>query len=339
MTLAKIGITVLWTFLYLYVIVGSIDFGAGFFSYYSRLRKQDRAINHIIDRYLFPVWEVTNVFLVFFFVGIVGFFPDTAYYFGTALLIPGSVALILLAIRGSFYAFANYGARESNVYLFFYALTSWFLPASLATVLTISEGGFIKKVDGQVQLLPTKLLFSPYSWTVVLLALVSVLFISSSFLTYYARRAEDREAEDVLRTYALGWSGPTIVASGLVFFTLRLHNPQHFQAMVDIAWVFLLSLACFVAATVLIFRRRAYGWAFLLVMLQFLFAFFGYGASHLPYILYPHVTISSVTSTAMGTALVAAFVAGLLLLIPSLVFLMRLFLFSSAYVKGEKVRE
>jgi cytochrome d ubiquinol oxidase subunit II len=44
---------------------------------------------------LSPVWGVTNVFLVFF-VGIVGFFPDTAYYYGTAMLIPGSIALILL---------------------------------------------------------------------------------------------------------------------------------------------------------------------------------------------------------------------------------------------------
>ena len=40
----------------------------------------------MIQRYLSPVWEVTNVFLVFFFVGIVGFFPKTAYYYGTTLL-------------------------------------------------------------------------------------------------------------------------------------------------------------------------------------------------------------------------------------------------------------
>ncbi|SIE25731.1 Uncharacterised protein [Mycobacteroides abscessus subsp. abscessus] len=72
-------------------------------------------------------------------------------------------------------------------------------------------------------------------------------------------------------------------------------------------------------------------------MLQFFFAFFGYGASHLPYILDPFITIySGYTNPEMGMALVAAFIAGLLLLIPSLILLMRLFLFNADYVKGEK---
>ncbi|GAE06796.1 cytochrome d ubiquinol oxidase subunit II [Paenibacillus sp. JCM 10914] len=38
-------------------------------------------MNRLISRYLSPVWEITNVFFVFFFVGIIGFFPDTAYYY------------------------------------------------------------------------------------------------------------------------------------------------------------------------------------------------------------------------------------------------------------------
>src|SRR3954447_8014105 len=118
MTLEIIGISVLWLFLFGYVIVASIDFGAGFFNAYSTLRGKQHILTKVIQRYLSPVWEVTNVFLVFFFVGIVGFFPKTAYYFGTALLLPGGVALLLLTIRGSFYAFANYGARKSRVYLF-----------------------------------------------------------------------------------------------------------------------------------------------------------------------------------------------------------------------------
>ena len=58
-----IGITVLWTFLYLYVIIASIDFGAGFFNFYSKLTGDDNIISPIIARYLSPVWETTNVFL------------------------------------------------------------------------------------------------------------------------------------------------------------------------------------------------------------------------------------------------------------------------------------
>ena len=78
MTLEILGISVLWTFLFGYILVGAIDFGAGFFNAYSLLTGRQRILTNIIQRYLSPVWEVTNVFLVFFFVGIIGFFPENS---------------------------------------------------------------------------------------------------------------------------------------------------------------------------------------------------------------------------------------------------------------------
>ncbi|MEF7561995.1 cytochrome d ubiquinol oxidase subunit II [Bacillus infantis] len=337
MSIEILGITVLWVFLYGYVIVASIDFGAGFFAYYGRVTGKEHVISHIISRYLSPVWEVTNVFFVFFFVGLVGFFPDAAYYYGTALLIPGSIALILLAIRGSFYAFGNYGSKDNSFYLFLYGATGLLIPAALSTALTISEGGFIEEQGNKVIFLAGELVSSPYSWSVVILAIVSVLFISAVFLTYYADRAGDTPARDLLRTFALFWSPPTILASFLVFASLREHNERHFNNALEIWWMFGLSLLCFLAAMLMVYKKKSFGTSFILVMLQFFFAFFGYGASHLPYILDPFITIySGYTNPEMGMALVAAFIAGLLLLIPSLILLMRLFLFNADYVKGEK---
>jgi cytochrome bd ubiquinol oxidase subunit II len=338
MDIQLLGITVLWLFLYGYLMVASIDFGAGFFAYYGKVTKQDHIINKLISRYLSPVWEVTNVFFVFFFVGIVGFFPDTAYYYGTALLIPGSISLVLLAIRGSFYAFGNYGSKDSSLYLFLYGATGLLIPASLSTALTISEGGFIEKRGEHVVFLAKELFTSFYSWSVVILAIVSVLFISASFLTYYAHRAGDQKALELLRHFALFWSPPTILASFLVFVSLRQHNVRHFENILDrYWWMFILSLICFLVASVLIWMRRHYGTAFIFVMFQFFFAFFGYGASHLPYLLDPYITIySGYTNDTMGITLVIAFVLGLLLLIPSLFLLMRLFLFDADYVKGKK---
>jgi cytochrome bd ubiquinol oxidase subunit II len=337
MTLEMIGIMVLWTFLYGYIIVASIDFGAGFYSYYSYLTKTEHVVSKIIDRYLSPVWEVTNVFLVFFVVGVVGFFPDTAYYYGTALLIPGGIALILLTIRGSFYAFANYGGRDSRIFLFLYGITGLLIPAALSTGLTISEGGFITETAAGIQFLPQKLFQSPYSWTVVFLAIVSVLYISSSFLTFYAKKARDLPAMEQLRKYSLFWSGPTILASILVFWGLSHQNPLHFTKAWDIRWAFVCSLICFIISVILVWKRKALGISFIFVMFQYAFAFFAYGFSHLPYLLYPYITIQSgLTNSAMGWALVIAFIAGLVLLIPSLALLMWLFLFNAKYVRNEK---
>jgi cytochrome d ubiquinol oxidase subunit II len=336
MTYEIIGITVLWIFLYGYLIVASIDFGAGFFSYFSLITGKRHLVQNIIERYLNPVWEVTNVFLVFFFVGIIGFFPDTAYYYGTSLLVPGSVAIILLAIRGAYYAFGTYGGeKKNNLYTFLYGASGLLIPASLSTVLTISEGGFVVEKDGEVSFLFAKLFTSPYSWAVVLLALVSVLYISSMFLTYYAAKAKDEAALNIVRGYALGWSPPTILCSLLVFFAINSHNPEHYANMVALSWMFVASFLCFLIAVWLVWRRIAYGWAFILVMLQFAFAFFGYGASHLPYVLYPYITIhQNFTSESMAISLIVVFIAGLCLLIPSIYLLMRLFLFNAGYVQG-----
>lgn len=331
-----IGIIVLWLFLYGYLIVASIDFGAGFFSYYSSITGEKNLIQRIIERYLSPVWEVTNVFLVFFMVGMIGFFPDTAYYYGTALLIPASIAIILLAIRGSYYAFSMYGAKDNKFYTFLYGATGLLIPASLSTVLTLSEGGFIEMRDGNVQFLAKELVTSPYSWAVVLLSIVSVLYISATFLTYYAARAQDQKALNVLRRYALGWSLPTIVASFLVFWAMKGHNQEHYDRMLNLSWMFVLSLICFTIGVYYIWQQRRYGLAFIMVMLQFAFAFFGYGISHMPYLLYPLLTIHDhINSDAMALALVIAFIAGLLLLIPSLYVLMRLFLFDANYVQNK----
>ncbi|MFG6119142.1 cytochrome d ubiquinol oxidase subunit II [Thalassobacillus sp. B23F22_16] len=337
MTYELIGITVLWIFLYGYLIVASIDFGAGFFAYYAKVTKRDHLINRLISRYLSPVWEVTNVFFVFFFVGLVGFFPDAAYYYGQTLLVPGSIAIVLIAIRGSFYAFENYGSKQSNVYLFLYGATGLLIPASLSTALTISEGGFIKETAEGVHLLTGELLTSPYSWSVVFLAIVSVLYISAAFLSFYAHRADDQGALNLVKKYALFWSSPTIIASLTTFIAMSQHNEDHFNRMMELWWVFGLSVGFFMLAIFLIYQGKYYGWAFIAVMFQFFTAFFGYGASHLPYLLYPYITLSEgVVNDAMGLALVIAFIAGLFLLIPSLILLMRMFLFDADYVKGKK---
>ncbi|WP_176224025.1 cytochrome d ubiquinol oxidase subunit II [Thalassobacillus devorans] len=337
MTYELIGITVLWVFLYGYLIVASIDFGAGFFAYYAKVTKRDHLINRLISRYLSPVWEVTNVFFVFFFVGLVGFFPDAAYYYGQTLLVPGSIAIVLIAIRGSFYAFENYGSKQSNVYLFLYGATGLLIPASLSTALTISEGGFIKETAEGVHLLTGELLTSPYSWSVVFLAIVSVLYISAAFLSFYAHRADDQGALNLVKKYALFWSSPTIIASLTTFIAMSQHNEDHFNRMMELWWVFGLSVGFFMLAIFLIYQGKYYGWAFIAVMFQFFTAFFGYGASHLPYLLYPYITLSEgVVNDAMGLALVIAFIAGLFLLIPSLILLMRMFLFDADYVKGKK---
>ncbi|MFJ8065336.1 cytochrome d ubiquinol oxidase subunit II [Psychrobacillus sp. NPDC096426] len=337
MTLEIIGITVLWMFLFGYLIVASIDFGAGFFNAYSLLTGRQHILTNIIQRYLSPVWEVTNVFLVFFFVGIVGFFPKTAFYYGTTLLVPASIGIILLAVRGSYYAFETYGSRGHKGYSFMYGLAGLFIPAALSIVLTISEGGFIDMVDGSPSLDYYALFTSPLTWAIVVLSLSAVLYISAVFLTWYANKAGDRDATKLMRKYALIWALPTIITAAGIMVELRSHNPEHYDNMMDIWWAFGLSFLLFLGTVRLLVKKRNYGLAFGLLSGQFLIAFFAYGFAHRPYLLYPYLTIyDSFTNEAMAIALIIAFIAGFALLIPSLYLLLRLFLFNKEYVRGKK---
>lgn len=337
MDLEIVGITVLGVFLFGYIIVASIDFGAGFFNAYSTLTGKQHILTKVIQRYLSPVWEVTNVFLVFFFVGIVGFFPKTAYYYGSSLLVPASIAIILLAIRGAYYAFTTYGGLKHKRYTVLYGLTGLFIPASLSIVLTISEGGFVRLEDAGPVLDYWVLFTSPLSWSIVVLSLTSVLYISAVFLTWYSRKAKDWGAVKLLRKYALAWSMPAIITAAGIIVEMRTHNPEHFGRLVDLWWMFALSLVLFIGTLYLLWNRIAYGLAFVLLVGQFALAFLAYGISHYPYLMYPHLTIyDSFTNEAMATALVIAFIAGLGLLLPSLYLLLRLFLFNKEYVQGNR---
>lgn len=337
MTLEILGISVLWIFLFGYVIVASIDFGAGFFNAYSLLIGKNHILTNIIKRYLSPVWEVTNVFLVFFFVGIVGFFPQTAFYYGTILLVPVSISLVLLAIRGSYYAFESYGSRGHIGYTLTYGVAGLLIPASLSVVFAIAGGGYVDIVNGQPVLNYWTLYTSAFAWSIVVLSIAAVLYISAVFLTWYAHKAKDKEATNLMRKYALIWAAPLMVSALGIMYEMKSINQRAI-----IIWLIYGAL-CHFSSTIYYYgainsdAKKNYGLAVGLLIAQFAVAFFAYGIAQYPYLLYPYLTIyDSFTSTQMAIALVIAFILGLCLLIPSLFLLLKLFLFNKNYVTGKE---
>ncbi|MFC5467022.1 cytochrome d ubiquinol oxidase subunit II [Lederbergia graminis] len=336
MNLEILGISVLWTFLFGYVLLGAIDFGAGFFNAYGILTGKQRILSKVIQRYLSPVWEVTNVFFVFFFVGIVGFFPKSAFYYGTILLVPASIAIILMVIRGSYYAFEAYGTKGHKGYAFMYGISGILIPASLAIVLAIAQGGFVSMVDGKPVLDYWELFTNPLPWSVVVLAIVAVLYISAVFLTWYANKAGDNAASELMRKYALVWALPLIIAAGGIIYELSFHNEKLFDQILDLWWMFGISALLWVGTVWLIWNRKKYGLAVWLLVGQFAFAFYAYGISHYPYLLYPYLTIhEGFTNPAMAQALVVVFILGFVLLVPSIYLLLKLILFDKNYIKGK----
>ena len=107
--------------------------------------------------------------------------------------------------------------------------------------------------------------------------------------------------------------------------------------ILDLWWVFGISFLMFLWNGMVHLETKEVWLAFILLVVQFAFAFFGYGVSHYPYLLYPYLTIyDSFTNPAMAISLIVVFILGLGLLIPSLYLLLRLFLFDKDYVRGKK---
>lgn len=315
MTAELITMALLWCCLYIYIIIASIEFGVGFFAYYGRFISKKPNVHKLDNAYDPRLWHITIIFFILFVVGLIGFYPDTLEYYGKALIIPALVVFGLILIRSLAHLLYKKD-KNTGWFLFVYGSTGLLIPAALSIGLTISEGGFIRNDDGKVELLSRKLFLSPYSWSVVFLAIVSVLFISASFLYFYKQRMGDIAASETTRGYALFWSVPAIFASILVIVSLRGHNIRHFESGLDVWWLFVLSLIFYFAAVSLIYRKKRQGLAFIFVLLQFLTAFFGYGISHLPFILDPFITIQSFKGERAWLALVVLFLIGVLLMVP-----------------------
>ena len=56
-------LTILWGFVFIYAVMATMDFGAGFWSMIYMNLEKTKATN-IANRYLSPTWEVTNTFIV-----------------------------------------------------------------------------------------------------------------------------------------------------------------------------------------------------------------------------------------------------------------------------------
>ncbi len=74
-----------------------------------------------------------------FFVGFVGFFPSQSELFRHGIVNTSSIALIMISLRNSFYAFENYGQDTKLAWMIMYGVSGLLIPASLSTALTITR--------------------------------------------------------------------------------------------------------------------------------------------------------------------------------------------------------
>ncbi|WP_078551525.1 cytochrome d ubiquinol oxidase subunit II [Bacillus alkalicellulosilyticus] len=337
-----IAITIIWLFLFVYSIAGSVDFGAGFWSmfYYGRT---DTNAASIANRYLSPSWEVTNVFLVLLVVALVTFFPRAAFSLGTIMLVPVSFVLMLLIIRSAFMVYSYTVQKYTRTLTIISGVTGLLIPALLVSMLPIAIGGFVETVGDTQYILFNEALASSTFYMHLGFGLSTELFLSALLLSDYAREAKSESTYLVYRRNAIILGPITLAFAVAATFTLIPEAPWMVENMAREWELFAFSLLAFGIGYSALFwpsKKVKIGQprvAVLAIVIQFGLASFAYGSAHMPYLLYPDLTIyEAFTNEAMFRSLLIGYGIGMAILIPAFFLFWRLFMKDKRYLQAEK---
>jgi cytochrome d ubiquinol oxidase subunit II len=336
-----LAITVLWGFVFIYAVMATMDFGAGFWSMIYINKEKTNATN-IANRYLSPTWEVTNVFIVAIVIALVSFFPGATFILGTVLLLPGSFILILLALRSAFLVFSHVAKDYEKALTYVSGISGFIIPALLMLVLPITHGGYIEVVNDVHQLQFDVLLTSPNSYAFMGFAISSTLFLSSLLLADYSNVADELEAYRVYRRDALILGPISLIMAFFIMLTLKIEANWLYSNMLEYLPFLIGSIVSFLIAGAALFlpsakHKQRIGQprlAVIAVTIQYLLASYAYGRAHLPYMIYPDVTIQSgFTHPNTFRALFITYIVGFLILFPGFIYFWKLFMKDKRYLK------
>ncbi|XJZ26587.1 cytochrome d ubiquinol oxidase subunit II [Bacillota bacterium Lsc_1132] len=335
------AITVLWGFVFIYAVMATMDFGAGFWSMFYFDREKTKATN-IANRYLSPTWEVTNTFVVALVVAVYSLFPRGAYTLGTILLFPGSLILLLLSVRSAFLVFSHIADEYEKVLTYISGICGILIPGLLISVLPVTHGNFVD-FSAQRQTLDLAGLFtSPNEYAFFGFAISSTLFLSSLLLADYSKASEEFEAYSIYRKDALLIGPISLIMALLIMFTLRSTAPWLYEKMMNDLPLLFLSVIFFLIGMIGLFlpSRNGKGMprlAVVTVTIQYLIGSYVYGKAHLPYMVYPNVTIQSAfTDPSSFRAVFITYIVGFAILFPGFIYFWILFMNDKRYLRREK---
>lgn len=343
MTLPILGAWFFWLLVFVYSILGAIDFGSSFWRWYFHLRGYVSA-ESVATTYLSPTWELINAFLIVIPVALVGLFPTAAFTYGTILALPATLLLILLALRGAYLQFGYASKRFQTHTILVSGLTGLLLPGMFIALLPLSQGGYVKVIGGNFVLQLGMFFTSISVYLFMAFGTVLAFYISTLFLARYAQQAEQWNAYHRFVTGAR-WTAPVSLVLGACALFLPTPGGMHlmqngfqnplFGLLMGISLIaFLLSYGSILTARQgqMVSGRRSL-WQLGFGLIQIVSSQLAYAIAHAPYLLYPYVTIqSSATNHTMLLSTLLVLFFGLVILSPLLLWFRRLFIVDAEYV-------
>ncbi len=326
MLAAAIAVFILLT-LVLYALMGGADFGGGMWDLLAsgpRAADQRNAIAGAIA----PIWEANHMWLILAVVLLFTGFPAAFAAMMTALFVPVIVMLIGVVLRGSAFVFRNYDLRPGATrhrWGTAFGIASLFTPFVQGMILGALATGRIRVTDGLVTSGFFAGWLTPFAFACGGLALGSFAFLAATYLTLAT--PDHSPLQNDFRRRAIGTGTLLGPLAATVFLTARTGAPDLFHGLTDwwAPWLLLVAGVCALAALAALGMRR-FAVARVAAVGQVTSILVGWCLAQYPNLITPDVTVANAGAPAATLRLlIMALAAGTVILLPSLVFLFRLF--------------
>lgn len=329
MTLAYLLAGAVMIALTAYALLGGADFGGGVWDLLAFGPRKDRQ-RELIAHAIGPVWEANHVWLILAVVLLFTCFPLAFTAVAVDLHIPLTLALIGIVLRGSAFSFRAYGDSQAA------GVRRWgrvFSIASLITPLLLgmcvgavtSNAPWDAAGPGTFRSTFVSTWLNWYCLSVGVLALAAFAFLAAVYLTV---EAGDTGLREDFRSRGV-WAGIAVgVAALLVLLLAGTAARRMREGLLHSTWSVPLHLATLAVAVTAVSALWTRHWrlARIAAAIEVAFLLWGWGLGQFPYLLPPNLTIEDAAAPpATLEGVTVALVLGGAVLIPSLIYLFRVF--------------
>lgn len=315
-----------------YVLTGGADFGGGVWDLLAggpRRTRQRALIEHAIG----PIWEANHVWLILVVVLLFTCFPPAFAAIVTELHIPLTIMLVGIVLRGSAFTFRTYDSHADEVqrrWGLVFSVSSVVTPAALGTVVGALAAGAVGGASAQAGVPFIDRFVLPWTNPFVLgvgaFTLALFAFLAAVYLAVEAEGDVGLQRDFQRRALV---AGAAVFACAFGTLALaRTHAPRILEGVtrspaalplqLTTAAMALLALGALVAGRFRLARLAAGAQVSLIL--------WGWGVSQYPFIIPPALTIHDAAAPPITLRLtLGALALGAVVLIPSLVYLFRVF--------------
>lgn len=315
----------------LYALLGGADFGGGVWDLLAALTKDSdhkKAQRELIADAIGPIWEANHVWLILVIVLLFTCFPPAFAAISISLHIPLALMLIGIVLRGSAFTFRTYDDHADNIQRRWgrvFSIASLITPVLLGVTVGAISSGRIRTKDGIITTGFVSSWLAPFPFAVGVFALALFAFLAAVYLTV---EAQDERLREAFRLRALA-AAVAVGAMALVVFLLSSSGApelRHDLAASWWTWPLQIATAVFAVGAIGCLWVRSYLLARLAAAAQVTMILWGWGAAMFPHLVMPDLTVQTAAAPAITLQLVlAALLAGSLLLFPSFYYLFRIF--------------